>query len=75
MARTTYRYDMSTAKVPRIDRMEYKAAAPFLSRLKVYRDALTWMQWKTLRGQALAGDIDGAEKGLAKIIRRGYRKE
>lgn len=70
MARTTYRYDMSTAKVPRIDRRAYKAAAPFLAKLRVYRDALTWMQWKTLRGQALAGDIVGAEKGLMKIIRR-----
>ena len=41
MARTTYRYDMSTAQVPRIDREAYAAAAPFLARLKVYRDDLT----------------------------------
>lgn len=75
MVRTTYRYDMSTAKVPKIDRRAYADAAPFLARLKAYRDWLTWMEWKTLRGQALAGDIDGAEKGLAKIIRRGCRKE
>lgn len=70
MGYTTYRYDMSTAKVPRIDRRAYKAAAPFLARIKVYRDALTWLQWKTLRCQALAGDIEGAERGLMKIIRR-----
>ena len=75
MARTTYRYDMKTAKVPRIDRKAYADAAPFLARMKVYRDLLTWKQWHDLRGQALSGDIEGAEKGLATIIRRGYRKE
>lgn len=75
MVRTTYCYDMSTAKVPKINRKAYADAAPFLARLRVHRNLLTWMEWKTLRGQALAGDIDGAEKGLAKIIRRGCRKE
>ena len=70
MARTSYRYDMSTAQVPRIDRKAYADAAPFLARLKVYRDNLSWKQWHDLRGQALAGDIEGAEKGLRKIIRR-----
>ena len=70
MARTTYRYDMRTAKVPRIDRKAYAAAAPFLAQMKVYRDLLTWKQWHDLRGQALSGDIEGAEKGLMKIIRR-----
>ena len=75
MARTTYRYDMKTAKVPRIDRKAYAAAAPFLARMKVYRDLLTWKQWHDLRGQALKGELEAAEKGLATIIRRGYRKE
>ena len=75
MARTTYRYDMKTAKVPRIDRKAYADAAPFLARMKVYRDLLTWKQWHDLRGQAMSGDIEGAEKGLGTIIRRGYRKE
>ena len=75
MARTTYRYDMRTAKLPPIDRRAYDAAAVFLARMKARRDLLTWMEWKTLRGQALAGDIEGAEKELEKIIRRGCRKE
>lgn len=71
MARTSYRYDMRTAKVPPINREAYANAAPFLAKLKAYRDLMTWMQWKTLRGQALAGDVEGAEKGLCKIMRRG----
>lgn len=70
MVRTTYRYDMSTAKVPRIDRRAYKAAAPFLARMKLHRRQLTVQQWKTLRGQALSGDLEGAEKGFALIVRR-----
>ena len=61
---------MKTAKVPKIDRKAYAAAAPFLAKMRVHRDALAWLQWKTLRVQALAGDIEGAEKGLMKIIRR-----
>lgn len=75
MARTTYRYDLRTAKVPRIDRKAYADAAPFLARMKAHRDLLTWKQWHDLRGLALSGDIEGAEKGLQTIIRRGYRKE
>ena len=70
MARTTYRYDMRGAKTPPIGRRAYANAAQFLARLKVYRDILTYQQWRTLRGQALSGDIEGAEKGLIKIIRR-----
>ena len=31
---------------------------------------ITLQEARTLRGQALAGDVDGAERGLAKIIRR-----
>jgi hypothetical protein len=56
--------------VPPIDRRAYAAATPFLARLKIYRRELTAQQWKTLRGQALSGDLEGAEKGLAVIVRR-----
>ena len=31
---------------------------------------ITLQEARTLRGQALAGDVDGAERGLANIIRR-----
>lgn len=32
---------------------------------------LTKQQFKTLRGQCLAGEVQGALKGLHKILRRG----
>ena len=40
----------------------------FISSLK--NVPLTRQQKKTLRGQAIAGDIDGATKGLSKIIKQ-----
>ena len=40
----------------------------FLRRLK--EQGLTRQQIKTLRGQALAGDIDGAIKRLQNILKR-----
>lgn len=40
----------------------------FLRRLKAC--SLTRQQIKTLRGQALAGDIDGAIKGLERLERK-----
>ena len=41
-----------------------------LSRLKAYRTKLTTQQYKTLRGQVLAGDADGAMRGLDKLLAR-----
>ena len=41
----------------------------FLSKLKAYSQWLTPQQYKTLRGQAIAGDIFGAKKGLEKILK------
>ena len=38
--------------------------------LKKYRKHLTKHQYKTLVGQAVAGDETGALKGLNKLIRR-----
>lgn len=38
--------------------------------LKTNAKRLTRQQLKTLRGQALSGDVDGAEKGLARILKR-----
>lgn len=37
--------------------------------LKLYRDRLTVQQYKTLRGQILAGDDAGAMKGLKRLLR------
>lgn len=38
--------------------------------LKAYRPKLTQQQYKTLRGQVLAGDSIGAMKGLKRILER-----
>lgn len=34
---------------------------------------ITAPQYKTLRGQAIKGDVDGAIKGLCTILERSYR--
>lgn len=54
------------------DAMAYSNALSFFRQLRNCRDMLTTQQLKTLKGQALAGDVSGAWKGLLKIIRRGY---
>lgn len=38
--------------------------------LKYHRAQLTRQQFKTLRGQVLAGDTDGAMKGLKRLLDR-----
>jgi hypothetical protein len=45
----------------------------FLTRLYMCSHRLTRQQFKTLRGQALAGDIAGAEKGLERLLTRGEK--
>ena len=39
--------------------------------VKACQSKLTKQQYKTLRGQVLAGDGNGALKGLRKILREG----
>ena len=41
------------------------------ARLKAARSKLTKQQYRTLKGQILAGDSDGAMKGLMTILMRG----
>ncbi len=43
----------------------------FLKQLKYNRYQLTAQQYRTLKGQALAGDVAGAKKGLQKLSERG----
>lgn len=43
----------------------------FLKQLKMQKRRLTKQQYKTIRGQAIAGDIFGANKGLIKLLRGG----
>ena len=42
-----------------------------LIQVKACKDRLSAQQYKTLRGQILAGDADGAMKGLKSILKRG----
>jgi hypothetical protein len=39
-----------------------------LTYIKFCRDRLTPQQYRTLKGQVLAGDADGALRGLQKIL-------
>ena len=36
---------------------------------------ISYQQYATLRGQALAGDVDGAVKGLARVMRQRWEGE
>lgn len=38
--------------------------------LKIHKNQLTKQQYKTLKGQAIAGDTLGAIKGLNKLLNR-----
>ena len=60
----TYYHDIRKADA-------FLKANQFLMQLRKYNDKLTWQQYKTLRGQALAGDIEGAYKGLETLLARG----
>lgn len=42
----------------------------FMKRLKTKRDVLTRQEFRTLKGQAINGDVDGASRGLDKLMRR-----
>lgn len=51
------------------DRERYIEAHAFLGQLNRARPWISIQQYRTLRGQALAGDIEGAQKGLIKILK------
>nr|DAK80633.1 MAG TPA: hypothetical protein [Caudoviricetes sp.] len=42
----------------------------FMILLKQHRKYLTFQQFRTLKGQARAGDVDAAFKGLQKLLQR-----
>ena len=52
-----------------------KTKSSFLRELRKYKDHLTRQQFKTLRGQVLNGDSEGAKKGLKKILNRRMQHE
>lgn len=43
-----------------------------MKQLNQNKNMLTKQQFKTLKGQAVAGDDMGANKGLIKILQRGF---
>lgn len=45
----------------------------FLRHLKAYRSKLPRQVVLTLRGQALSGDVDGAIRGLAHVLKNKSR--
>lgn len=45
-------------------------ADKFIKKLKRFNNILTKQQLKTLRGQAIKGDVEAAEKGLDTLIKR-----
>lgn len=42
----------------------------FMHQLKLCRRYLTQQQYRTLKGQAVRGDVVGAEKGLQRLLRK-----
>lgn len=49
---------------------EYLAIQGFMRQLNKHVKALTRQEYTALRGQALNGDLEAAEKGFAKILER-----
>ena len=41
-------------------------------RSRYLKGQITPQQYRTIRGQAVAGDVDGATKGLTRIVRGMY---
>ncbi len=59
------------------DALRYLKARLILNDLreKLRFGKISWQQYSTLRGQALAGDVDGAVKGLGKVLLRNAEGE
>ena len=47
-----------------------KKTREFVRQLKEYRGKMPKQQLKTIRGQALSGDFEGAKIGLKKVLER-----
>lgn len=52
------------------DMREKNNLSDFLKSLKANKGNLTRQQFRTIKGQALAGDIEGAKKGMYKLLER-----
>ena len=63
--------EIRTAQAVREDAGRYLRARQILHELRgrhMYGE-ITFQQYRTLRGQAISGDVSGAVKGLAKVLR------
>lgn len=49
--------------------MNYASINVFLKMLDRNKNKLSSQQYKTLRGQAIRGDVSGAQKGLGRLLR------
>lgn len=47
-----------------------RATFQFLQQLKKHQTALPLQTYRTLKGQALAGDVHGAHTGLQRILQK-----
>ena len=50
------------------ENMKQREINMFLKELNLYKKILSKRNLKTIRGQAINGDIDGAKKGLDKLL-------
>lgn len=50
-------------------------ASEIMQLLRLYRDDMTRQQLRTIKGQALSGDTDGALKGIERIINKNRKEE
>ena len=50
--------------------MNYPEINHFIKRLATYKNRIFPQQLKTLRGQALSGDMAGAQRGLERICKK-----
>ena len=49
-----------------------RSTQEFIKALKIYKDILPKQTLKTLRGQALSGDLIGAKKGLDYLLQEFF---
>ena len=59
---------MKKPEPPRYSRRDYLKAEPLLMELHKHRKILTRQQTQTIKGLALAGDMDGARQGMEALL-------
>jgi hypothetical protein len=46
----------------------YRRAREVLEQLRRYNNLLNPQEYRTIRGQAISGDVEGAKRGLTRLI-------